>query len=103
MDNQEEEQAINEENIVSPFNNLAMMQQSQQNHKDQMDHQQLMEENRRTHERDMEIRRVKLDMIKIASDILTENARSKPVAEREVSAENIKTFAEQLIQYVDQE
>jgi hypothetical protein len=40
---------------------------------------------------------IKLDAIRLAQQILIENARSKPVAEREITPEAIATFANALI------
>lgn len=66
-------------------------------------HQQEMDENRRNHERQMESRRTKVDMIKVATDTLVANAKSKPVDERDITALDIKTFADELIKYINQE
>jgi len=66
-------------------------------------HQQEMDENRRNHERQMESRRTKIDMIKVATDTLVANAKSKPADERDVTALDIKTFADELIKYINQE
>ena len=55
---------------------------------------------RRQHELIMESRRIKLEMVRIASETLLDNAKSKPTSEREVTAENIKTLANELSQYI---
>ena len=66
-------------------------------------HQQEMDESRRNHERHMEARRIKIDMIKVATDTLASNAKSKPADERDITALDIKSFAEELIEYINQE
>jgi hypothetical protein len=66
-------------------------------------HQQEMDTNRRNHESQMESRRIKMDMIKVATDTLAANAKSKPADERDVTASDIKTFADELIEYINQE
>ena len=65
--------------------------------------QQEMDASRRNHESQMEIRRAKIDMIKVATDTLAANAKSKPVDERDITALDIKTFADELILYINEE
>ena len=43
----------------------------------------------------------KLELIRLARDVLLENARSKPVDARDVSAEDIIAFADTLVVYID--
>ena len=69
----------------------------------QTKHQQEMDASRRNHENQMETRRTKIDMVKVATDILTSNAKSKPADERDITASDIKTFADELIEYINQE
>ena len=66
-------------------------------------HQQEIETSRRNHETQMEMRRTKIDMIKVATDTLASNAKSKPADERDITALDIKSFAEELIEYINQE
>ncbi len=66
-------------------------------------YQQEIETSRRNHETQMEMRRTKIDMIKVATDTLASNAKSKPTDERDITASDIKTFAEELIEYINQE
>jgi hypothetical protein len=66
-------------------------------------HQHEMETSRRNHETQMEMRRTKIDMIRVATDTLAANAKSKPADERDITASDIKTFAEELIDYINQE
>jgi hypothetical protein len=42
-------------------------------------------------------------MIKVATDTLASNAKSKPADERDITALDIKSFAEELIEYINQE
>jgi hypothetical protein len=65
--------------------------------------QQEMDTSRRNHEIQMETRRTKIDMVKVAMDTLASNAKSKPADERDITASDIKTFADELIQYINEE
>ena len=69
----------------------------------QTKHQQEMDASRRNHENQMETRRTKIDMVKVAMDTLASNAKSKPADERDITASDIKTFADELIQYIIEE
>jgi hypothetical protein len=69
----------------------------------QTQHQQEMDVSRRNHENQMEMRRTKIDMVKVATDTLASNAKSKPADERDITASDIKTFADELIQYINEE
>jgi hypothetical protein len=62
--------------------------------------QQETEEARRTHEANMDKRRAKLELIRLAKETLIENARNKPVEESAVSAADITAFAQELTNYV---
>lgn len=68
---------------------------------DQIDFQNAMESGRRAHELAMERRRARLETIRLAKETLIENARSKPVDSRDVSADDISTFAAQLDSYIN--
>jgi hypothetical protein len=48
-----------------------------------------------------EVRRAKLEAVRLAKEVLLENARSKPVDSREVTATDIATFAGTLVAYVN--
>lgn len=56
---------------------------------------------RRAHELAMEARRTKLEAIRLAKETLIENARSKPVDTRDVSAADIQAFAQTLVSYIN--
>lgn len=43
----------------------------------------------------------KMELVRIAKDILVENSRSKDVSEREVTASDITTYADTLLTYVN--
>ena len=49
----------------------------------------------------LEAKRAKMDAIRLAKDTLIENARSKPVDARDITAADITAFAQALIAYVD--
>jgi hypothetical protein len=49
----------------------------------------------------MESKRSKLEAVRIAKEVLTENRRSLPVGEREVSAADITAFATTVITYIN--
>jgi hypothetical protein len=51
---------------------------------------------RREHEKDMESRRAKLELLRMAKETLVENARNKPIEESEVTATAIVAFANEL-------
>lgn len=54
-----------------------------------------------THQVQMELKRSKLEAVRLAKEVLTENRRSLPVGEREVTASEITTFADTIINYVN--
>lgn len=68
---------------------------------DQIDYQNAMDASRRAHELAVERRRSRLESIRLAKETLIENARSKPVDSRDVSAADITGFADQLDSYVN--
>lgn len=49
-----------------------------------------------------EIRRARLETVRMAKETLLENARSKPVDARDVTADDIIAFANVLTTYVNQ-
>ena len=49
----------------------------------------------------VEAKRVKLEAVRLAKETLIENARSKPVDARDVTAADITAFAQALVAYVD--
>jgi hypothetical protein len=49
-----------------------------------------------------EIRRTRLEVVRMAKETLLENARSKPVDARDVTANDITAFADVLNAYVNQ-
>lgn len=97
----EQETALPQEGPVDP--NFVLLLENREQMKMQMNLQKELDENRRNYESKIERRRVKMDMVKIATDTLMANSRSKPVDARDVTASDITTFADELIQYVNQE
>jgi hypothetical protein len=66
----------------------------------QLASQQETEKARREHEQEMEARRAKLELIRLAKETLIENARNKPADEAVITAEEITAFAQELTNYV---
>ena len=60
-----------------------------------------MDAGRRAHEMAMERSRARLEAVRLAKETLIENARSKPVDSRDVSAADITAFAAALTTYVN--
>lgn len=58
------------------------------------------EKARREHEQEMEARRAKLELIRLAKETLIENARNKPADEAGITAAEITAFAQELTNYV---
>lgn len=58
--------------------------------------QQEAEAARREHEKDMEARRAKMELLRMAKEIVVENARNKPTQEASVTAAEIVAFANEL-------
>lgn len=48
-----------------------------------------------------EAKRAKLEAVRLAKETLVENARSKPVDSRDVSAADITNFAQVLVNYIE--
>ena len=67
----------------------------------QVELQEATDAGRRAHELAMEARRAKLEAIRLAKETLIENARSKPVDSRDVSAADIQAFAHTLVTYIN--
>jgi len=67
----------------------------------QVDIQHAIEVIRHTNQLELEVRRAKLEAIRLAKETLIENARSKPVDARDVSAADIRTFAQSLVSYIN--
>jgi hypothetical protein len=65
-------------------------------HQEQIVSQRESENARHKHEKDMEDRRAKLELLRMARDTLAENARNKPTEEAGVSAADIVAFANEL-------
>jgi hypothetical protein len=49
----------------------------------------------------LQAKQAKLEAVRLAKEVLIENARSKPVDSRDVSAAEITAFAETLVAYVN--
>ena len=60
-----------------------------------------IEDNRSSNIAVQEAKRAKLEALRMAKDILVENARSKPVEERDITADAVVAFATTLVAYAD--
>ena len=80
---------------------MAAQQAAQQAiQKEQIASQQASEAARHEHEKVMESRRAKLELLRMAKETLVENARNKPAEEAAITATEITAFAQELINYV---
>ena len=77
---------------------MALTQEQQS----EIDLQEARDAGRRAHEIAMEQRRARLEAVRLAKETLIENARSKPVDARDVTAADVTTFANALNQYINQ-
>lgn len=60
-----------------------------------------LEEMRQSHAMSFDARRIKIEAVRIAKEVLTENSRNKPAEESAISAEDIISFADKLANYVN--
>lgn len=66
-----------------------------------LDFSQAQDLTRDKHQLLIQSRGTKLELARVAKDILIENSRSKPVEEREISAADVTAFTEVLVEYVN--
>lgn len=64
-------------------------------------YQEQQEQERREYQEQQESKKVKLELVRLAKEVLVENSRSKAVDERDVSASDITTYASALYEYVN--
>ena len=67
----------------------------------QVDIQMAVENARHANQMALEVNRAKLESVRLAKEILVENARSKPVDSRDVTAADVTAFATTLVNYVN--
>ena len=67
----------------------------------QADVQIAVENARHANQMAMQAKQAKLEAVRLAKETLIENARSKPVDSRDVSAADITAFAQSLVSYID--
>ena len=60
-----------------------------------------MENNRHTNQMALQAKQAKLEAVRLAKEVLLENARSKAVDARDVAAADITAFAGTLVAYID--
>lgn len=68
----------------------------------QVDIQLAVENARHSNQMIYQSKQAKLEAIRLAKETLLENARSKPVDSRDVTAADIAQFAQTLVSYIDQ-
>ena len=68
---------------------------------DQIDMQVAVENARYANQLALQDKQAKLEAVRLAKEVLVENARSKAVDSRDVAAADITAFAETLIAYID--
>lgn len=67
----------------------------------QIDIQLALENVRNANQLAADVKRTKMEAVRLAKEVLIENARSKPADAREVAAADITTFAQSLVAYVN--
>ena len=67
----------------------------------QIDIQLALEDVRNANKLAADAKRTKMEAVRLAKEVLIENARSKPADAREVAAADITTFAQSLVAYVN--
>lgn len=60
-----------------------------------------MENNRHANQMALQAKQAKLEAVRLAKEVLIENARSKAVGARDVAAADITAFAGTLVAYID--
>ena len=60
-----------------------------------------IEADRHANSTEFQAKQIKLEMIRIAKEVLVENAKSKAVDSRDVSADDITSFANSLIAFIN--
>lgn len=67
----------------------------------QLDIQMAVEVARHSNQMAVEAKRARLEAVRTAKEVLIENARSKPVDSRDVTAADITAFAQTLVAYIN--
>jgi len=67
----------------------------------QIDIQVAIENARHTNQMAFQAKQAKLEAVRLAKEVLIENARSKAVDSRDVAAADITTYANTLVAYID--
>ena len=66
-----------------------------------IDYQNAIEATRHTNQMALQAKQAKLEAVRLAKEVLIENARSKAVESRDVAAADITAFAGTLVAYID--
>lgn len=67
----------------------------------QLEVNQSLTEMQHTNNMNLENKRARLEAVRLAKEVLLENARSKPVDSREVSVDDIQQYANNLLKFID--
>ena len=67
----------------------------------QVELQDAMEAARHANQVALQAKQAKLEAVRLAKETLIENARSKPVGERDITAADVTAFADTLVAYVN--
>jgi hypothetical protein len=67
----------------------------------QVDISDAIETTRHTNQMALQAKQAKLEAVRLAKEVLIENARSKAVDSRDVAAADITAFAQTLVAYID--
>lgn len=68
----------------------------------QVDIQTAIEDHRKVAETAAESRRIKLEMVRLAKEIIITNQGSLPIADRNVTSENVVSLATSLVAYINE-
>jgi hypothetical protein len=60
-----------------------------------------LENVRHANQAELQTKQAKLEAVRLAKETLVENARSKPVGERDIVAADVTAFADTLVAYVN--
>lgn len=104
----EQDQQSSQDDDVRTFNEVEFLRyQLSEAHKTlaekRFEEERIREQDRREYEKTINDRSNRVEMVKLAKEQLSENVRSKPADERDISAADIKTFADELIEYLNRE
>jgi len=68
---------------------------------DYVEYQNALNQSNLTNQQDAQRAAARMEAVKLAKETLIENARSKPVGERDITAADITAFADTLVNYMN--